>query len=143
MNKLKDIFYNKNDLVIVLVILVIAGLIIWNRVAALSDYPKILIANAQEQGLLYDDPNKVEVNQGTDQEPPDETVMYAVYINPGDSLQIVGQNLVSVGLFPTVSDFIGLIQDMGLATQVKTGNFIIPSTATPSEVIEIIIKPGL
>ncbi|MFA5637561.1 MAG: hypothetical protein WCY49_05360 [Anaerovoracaceae bacterium] len=143
MNKLKDIIYNKNDLVIVLVILVLAGLLIWNRVEALSDYPKILIANAQEQGLLYGDPDKVEVNPGEDQEPPDDAVMYAVYINPGDSLQTIGGYMVSVGLFPTVSDFVSLIEDMGLSTQVKTGNFIIPSTASPSEVIDIIIKPGL
>lgn len=143
MNKLKDIIYNKNDLVIVLVILILAGLIIWNRVAALSDYPKILIANAQEQGLLYDDPSKVELNKGDDTDPLEETVMYAVYINQGESLQSIGSNMVSVGLFPTVEDFVNLVTEMGMATQVKAGNFIIPSTATPSEVVEIIIKPGL
>ncbi|MGN0702739.1 MAG: hypothetical protein ACI4KL_06165 [Lentihominibacter sp.] len=39
MNRLKDFFYNKNDIIIVLVILVLAGLLIWNRIGAIVDYP--------------------------------------------------------------------------------------------------------
>ena len=39
MNRLKDFFYNKNDIIIVLIILVVAGLLIYNRIGAIMGYP--------------------------------------------------------------------------------------------------------
>ena len=39
MKKLKDFFYNKNDIIIVLIILAIAALIIYTRIGAIMDYP--------------------------------------------------------------------------------------------------------
>ena len=38
---------------------------------------------------------------------------------------------------------LSIIEDAGVQTQIKTGNFIIPVNATDEEVIEIITKPGL
>ena len=40
MNKIKDFFYNKNDIIIVLIILIAAGLIIYTRINAIMDYPE-------------------------------------------------------------------------------------------------------
>ena len=37
MNKIKDFFYNKNDIIIVLIILIAAGLIIYTRISAIMD----------------------------------------------------------------------------------------------------------
>ena len=48
MNRLKDFFYNKNDIIIVLVILVLAGLLIWNRIGAIVDYPAELAEQSAE-----------------------------------------------------------------------------------------------
>ena len=42
MNKIKDFFYNKNDIIIVLIILIAAGLIIYTRISAIMDYPETL-----------------------------------------------------------------------------------------------------
>ncbi len=39
MNRIKDFFYNKNDIIIVLIVLVAAAFLIFNRVNALMDYP--------------------------------------------------------------------------------------------------------
>ena len=37
MNKIKDFFYNKNDIIIVLIILIAAGLIIYTRIRDIPD----------------------------------------------------------------------------------------------------------
>lgn len=39
MNRIKDFFYNKNDIIIAIIILVAAAFLIFNRVEALMDYP--------------------------------------------------------------------------------------------------------
>ena len=50
MNKIKDFFYNKNDIIIVLIILIAAGLIIYTRISAIMDYPETLAQqNAKAQ----------------------------------------------------------------------------------------------
>lgn len=43
MNKIKDFFYNKNDIVVALLILAIAMTIIYFRVIAIMEYPKTII----------------------------------------------------------------------------------------------------
>ena len=50
---------------------------------------------------------------------------------------------VDVGLFETTEDFFTAVDAANAGTQIKTGNFIIPSDSTPEEVMAIITKPGL
>ncbi|MDO4869424.1 MAG: hypothetical protein Q4A65_03955 [Bacillota bacterium] len=40
MNHIKDFFYNKSDVIIVLIILIAAGLLIYNRIGIIMDYPQ-------------------------------------------------------------------------------------------------------
>lgn len=49
MEKLKDFFYDKNDLVVALIIIAIAGLLIAWRVNVIMDYPKIMAAQIEEE----------------------------------------------------------------------------------------------
>lgn len=48
MEKFKDFIYDKNDIVIALVIVLIAGFIILGRVDAIMNYPETLIEQAQQ-----------------------------------------------------------------------------------------------
>ena len=43
MEKIKDFFYNKNDILVALLILVIAAGIIFFRINAIMEYPKTLV----------------------------------------------------------------------------------------------------
>ena len=36
---MRDFFYKKNDIIIVLIILILAGFLIYNRVGVIMDYP--------------------------------------------------------------------------------------------------------
>ncbi|MFA7661880.1 MAG: hypothetical protein WCX59_03605 [Anaerovoracaceae bacterium] len=143
MKTLKDLIYNKNDLVIVLVVLVLAALLIWNRIDAIIAYPSTMIAEAEKQSQLEEEPEVIPMNPDQEEAPPEDVVMYAVYINPGESLEVIGEKFVSVSLFRSAEDFIQLANDMGVTTQIKAGNFIMPSNSTPEEVMQIITQPGL
>ena len=57
MNKLKDIIYDKNDIFIALIIVIIAGLIIHNRIEIIMAYPSELIAEttAKESAVVSEE----------------------------------------------------------------------------------------
>lgn len=48
MEKLKDFLYNKNDLLVALIILVIAAAVIFFRVEAIMAYPETLVKEQQQ-----------------------------------------------------------------------------------------------
>lgn len=49
MNRIKDFFYKRNDVMIVLIILIAAGLLIYNRIGVIMEYPEKLA----EQNAAY------------------------------------------------------------------------------------------
>jgi len=146
MNKLKDFIYDKSDIVVALLIISIAGLIILSRIDAILSYPETFAASIKppvvsEPAVIAGD--KDTTSSAAIEGDGDHVEMLAVYINYGESLQSVADKFVSVGLFSTSEEFLSSIEDAGVQTQIKTGNFIVPANATHEEVIEIIIRPGL
>ena len=149
MNKLKDFIYDKSDIVIALLIISIAGLIVFSRIDAILSYPETFAANTKppvvsapavdvgDKGTTSSAAIEGDATDGGDIE------MLAIYINYGESLQSIAEKFVSVDLFSTPEKFLSVIEDAGVQTQIKTGNFIIPANATDEEVIEFITKPGL
>lgn len=65
--------------------------------------------------------------------------MYAVYINPGESLQSIADKFVGLGMFESQAEFIALAEEMKATTSMKYGNFKIPANATKKEVISMLI----
>jgi hypothetical protein len=144
MNKLKDIIYDKSDIVVALLIISIAGLVVFLRIDAILSYPETFAASTtppvvSEPAVYVGD--KDTTSSGAIE--GDDVDMLAIYINYGESLQSVAEKFVSVDLFSTSEEFLSVIEDAGVQTQVKTGNFIIPANATDEEIIEIITRPGL
>lgn len=145
MNRLKDFIYDKSDIFVAIMIISIAGLVIFTRIDAILAYPETFAATApatSESGIVSE--TKYSTTSSAVTTPEEEDIeMLAVYINYGESLQVIADKFVSVGLFKTDDDFLSSVEASGAATQIKTGNFIIPSDATPEEVMAIITKPGL
>lgn len=146
MNKFKDFIYDKSDIIVALVIISIAGLVVFTRIDAILSYPEAFAANVSSTSQ---DSGKAAVTYTTEgavtgsaitEEPVD---MRAVYINYGESLQVIADKFVAVNLFSTSDEFLTAIESADAATKIKSGNFIIPSNATAEEVITIITKPGL
>ena len=159
MNKLKDFFYNKNDIFIALVILAVAAIVILWRVDAILSYPETLVANA---GTQVEDPLPPDVqNDGaavtgsavttdsgitTDsavQPPQQEVEICGLYVNYGESLDIVAQNCVTAGLIGSTEEFMTLVDQMGAGSKIQAGQHHIPSNVTPEELIEYLMQPGL
>ena len=69
MNKIKDIIYNKSDILIALLILAIAALIIFWRLSIILEYPKELIGTDEASEVLTEpdeDAATTDANAGTD-----------------------------------------------------------------------------
>lgn len=146
MNRLRDFIYDKSDILVALIIISVAGVIIFSRIDAILAYPETYAKEGapvvqSEEPVQYEYPG---ATSGDAIEPGEgEPEMFAVYINYGESLQVIAGKFVDVGLFETTEDFFTAVDAANAGTQIKTGNFIIPSDSTPEEVMAIITKPGL
>jgi hypothetical protein len=146
MNRLKDILYNKNDILVALVILAIAGFVIYNRINVIMDYPGTLVAQAgtdnppvAEQIDESDDADQQtdETNE-TDETDEPEIKQISIYIEYGATGNHIAQILIDNGLIQTKEQFYDAVAAAGADTRLQAGNFKIPSNATPAEIITII-----
>lgn len=50
MDKLKDFFYNKNDIIVAVIILLVAAFVIYSRIGAIMNYPETISSeNVKEE----------------------------------------------------------------------------------------------
>ena len=61
MYTMRDFFYKKNDIIIVLIILILAGFLIYNRVSVIMDYPAQL---AEQQAQAAQELEEAETETG-------------------------------------------------------------------------------
>ena len=91
-------------------------------------------------GAGIDDPNGagggISGNEGTGT--TGEVVNYSVYINFGQTGDQIADVLMSVGLIEDRQEFHSAVAAAGAEGKLQAGNFIIPSDATPAEVVSII-----
>ena len=75
MNKIKDILYNKSDILIAILILAIAALIIFWRLGVILEYPKEVIGTNDTDNVLTDPTEEDSTDQGEagDQEQGEST----------------------------------------------------------------------
>lgn len=167
MERLKNLIYDKSDLIVALTIVLVSIIVINVKMAQIMDYPNYIAqqdAKSQTKktndnfGLavpitdgknmdLNNSKNTVgdatssnQGNSGTAQVETPE--IYAVYINPGETIQSIAEKFVSIGMFESTEEFIRLAEEMQATTSIKYGNFNIPSGATKKEVISrLIVAP--
>jgi hypothetical protein len=163
MNLIKDIFYNKNDVLIALVIVLVAGYVIVDRIGVIMDYPSMLTAIAAEQNgeVVPENPDNngvdpdtpVSDNPGVEDpavDPPapnpvaeqttgEPTVQQvSIHIESGATGSQIAQKLVDAGLLENRDAFYDAVAAAGAETKLQAGSFKIPSNATPAEIIRII-----
>ncbi|NLY71864.1 MAG: endolytic transglycosylase MltG [Clostridiales bacterium] len=167
MNKLKDIIYDKNDIFVALIIVIIAGLIIHNRIEVIMAYPSELVAEAsssqgkvvseQEWQPVIEEPSEEE--ETSDEEEPvneeEETPESEEQVKPSDEPQVtevtvkieygatgnqIAQILIDKGLISSFSEFYTAVEAANADTKLQAGTFKIPSNATPEEIISIITR---
>ncbi len=172
MKKLKDIFYDLNDIMVALIIVAVAALTIVSNIDSILNYPATIAAEIQlpeeEVPTNYADNPPVKEPSSGDTTNDDEgtttgagiddnqdaagggtsgnegtgttgeVVDYSVYINYGDTGDKIADILIGVGLFQDRQQFQSAVAAAGAEGKLQAGNFIIPSDATPAEVISII-----
>ncbi|WP_206459775.1 endolytic transglycosylase MltG [Anaerovorax sp. IOR16] len=170
MNKLKDILYDKNDILVVLIILAIAALIISNRIDAIMAYPQIVLAQDEKENkepvLVSDltDSDDSNVSKENNKEPEKENpaeapsdksnnnavsnettaesaeVNYSVYIESGSTGSKIAQTLIDSGLIKDKNEFYDAVSAANAESKLKAGNFIIPEGSTPEQIVQILSK---
>ncbi|MDD4583341.1 MAG: hypothetical protein PHR60_04035 [Eubacteriales bacterium] len=143
MNRLKDILYDKNDLLVALVILAIAGFVIYSRINVIMGYPGTLVAQAGAESppVAEQIDESDDADQQTDEtNETDEPEIKQVSINIlyGATGNSIAQLLIDNGLIQTKEEFYDAVAAAGADTRLQAGNFKIPSNATPAEIIAII-----
>lgn len=166
MNKIKDFFYDKNDILIALILVALATVVILWRAEAIMDYPSQLVANSyvneNSDGSVTVPPNMLPDNDNstvsgtvdsdvvqtdnsddTNSTVSDTPEMYAVYINYGETTAQIAEKIVALGYFDTTDAFLNMVNAMGAETKLQTGNHIMPENATQEEVVKYLMEPGL
>lgn len=128
MNKLKDFFYNKNDIIIVLIILAVAALIIYTRIGAIMDYPAKLAKQAAATA------------ETTTTEPTTEREKISVTIEDSDTASTVAQKIYDAGLISSASEFEEYITSSGKESSIKAGTYEIPISSLQEEILNIITE---
>ena len=163
MERWKDMFYNKNDIFLALVILLVAGFVIFDRVEAIMEYPQAQALEQEqdasppaEQSPPADTattPEAKPVDVPTQEETPDQTQQPAaqqpaqppiqqvskiqIDIPSGTTEATVGKMLVEKGFISDKSSFIQALEAAGKTGKVQAGKFTIPSDATMDQIIDI------
>lgn len=166
MKKLKDLVYDYNDILIAILIIIIAGIVIFVKVSDIMAYPSFA-RNEVKQSEDVDfsdvnlDPIDVDpvVNPGTDViqgNPEDEDPLPVVEPEPqpnqgpigdvkfevkqGDYLSTVATHLKEKGLIDDKAAFISKVEEMKLDSKIKPDIYTITAGSTYEEIAKIITK---
>ena len=160
MKKIKDFFYNKNDIIIVLLIVALAAFIIYTRVDAIMKYPEKMADKAetqseQQQETKTDDAAKAPADKdssgadapadaadsdGKAADDADKASDISIKITAKDTSVTVSEKLADAGLVSSATEFEGYIANMGKEDSLKTGTFTIPTGSSNEEILDIITK---
>ncbi len=165
MQKLKDIIYDKNDLLVALFIILIASAIMFNRIDAILSYPSavaasnatvnkgsavntgvtskpastsegaLVNANSKDGNTSMSNPSSGAISGDS---PAQNVVNYSIYVEPGASASKIADLVLSVKLIQTKEEFLQAVDNSGLSGKLKSGTFIIPSNANLDTVIQIL-----
>ena len=136
MNKIKDFFYNKNDIIIVLIILIAAGLIIYTRINAIMDYPETFAQQTTQAAETKESKAAASSEAASQSSSASDTV--SISILSSDSTIAVAQKLYQAGLVDSDTEFQSYISNMGKENSLKSGTFQIPKNATDEQILSII-----
>lgn len=128
MKKLKDFFYNKNDILVVLIILAAAAFIIYTRIGVILDYPEKLAKEAAATETTQT------VAEST------ESSVVSVTIEDSDTSDTVSQKLYDKALVDSASDFKSYVDEQSETVTFKTGTFQIPKDSSDEEILDIITE---
>ena len=142
MKSFKDFYYDKNDIIIAILILFIAGLIIMWRINVIMDYPQTL---AKETDTLQTTEQSVvdkEEESADEQEEASGQVWMAGELTQDVTVSIAGgsataavDGLVSAGLFDSYEEFEKICKAAGRSPEdIKANTFTFEKGCTQADI---------
>lgn len=161
MGKLKDIIYDKNDILVAFIIISIAALIIYSRIVIIMDYPAVLAAeadaNANNVEQFYDDEDDIfdednggdggKQKDGTGNDsgnstggtsPTNLTEGIVLDIPQGANMNQIGQAFIDAGLAYDIDEFLDAVKTAGVETKIKAGTFNFPLEITLQQAVILV-----
>jgi hypothetical protein len=150
-NFIKDFFYEITDYALIIIVVVVIGLILIWRFNALfdieinkdpmegEDIPPI----SQEEnptGSAVETPEDEPPAEDPEDPIEEEPEQILVEVPSGTSAQGIADILLSRGLIENKEEFIQKAIELGLDTQLKSGEFLIDNNATLEEILKIISR---
>ncbi|MBF1131296.1 MAG: hypothetical protein HXL75_04680 [[Eubacterium] sulci] len=159
MKRLKDFFYNFNDIVIVLGILAIAAFLILWRVDIIMRYPKTVAAQTVQTSQKTEDSKSKDTPKDKDKKDNDKnnsekstvddgTIWkdgvlknnMSVKVPSGTATDAVA-GLVEAGLFKSYDDFAALSEQLGLdPTSIIPGTYKFDAGESQSDIIKAVLS---
>ena len=126
MNKLKDFIYNKNDIIVVLVIMLAAAFIIYDRMEAIMEYPDTVAAQTAMQ--------EAEAQAETQQ------AVVKITITKNNTLSDVSNMLADAGLVSSADEFTAYAEKQKKDNKIDIGDYEIPKGSDMKTILEMITK---
>jgi len=150
-NFIKDLFYEITDYALIIIVVVVIGLILLWRFNVLfdielnkepiegEDVPSVSeeTDNPTSGGIEIPEPENPEEEEPEQEE---ETEQILVEVPSGTSAQGIAGILLSKGLIDSEDEFIQKAVELGLDTQLKSGEFLIDSNASLEDILKIISR---
>lgn len=147
MNRIKDFFYDKNDIFVALIILAVAALIIYTRIDKIMAYPDTLLetdssqtASTAAQAATTTAPTQATTAAATTTTAttaPAQTSK-SIVISDDAISTTVSQQLADAGLVSSAADFEAALQKANMTSQIRSGTYTIPVGSTNEQIIELI-----
>lgn len=141
MKRFQDFFYDKNDIIIALLILCIAGLVIMWRIDVIMDYPQTLaketdtVQTTEENAVDTEDPADPK-EENTDQVWIAGELTHDITVSiAGGSATAAVDGLVSAGLFDSYDEFAKVCKAAGCAPEdIKANTFTFVKGSTQADI---------
>lgn len=140
MRKLKDFFYNKNDIIIVLIILAVAAFIIYSRIGIIMEYPEKM-AESNETATMQETPTlESETTQESTEKSASSSKNVSITISDSDTSVTVSEKLAKAGIVKSATEFEGYITNMDKADSIKSGTFKLTKGSSYETILNTITK---
>ena len=154
MKRLKDFFYNFNDIVIVLGILAIAAFLILWRVDIIMRYPKTVAAQTVQTSQKTEDTKANDTSKDNNKNNSEKSTVddgtiwkdgvlknnMSVKVPSGTATDAVA-GLVEAGLFKSYDDFAALSEQLGLdPTSIIPGTYKFDAGESQSDIIKAVLS---
>ena len=154
---MRDFFYNKGDVFIAVMIILVAAFVIYIRVGIIMDpsgegalpVPSFWGTNEQAPEATTGEGNDIILEESGGQaddvqteEPPEQTTPATIQItvNAGDAANVIADKLLAAGAITDTQAFLADVVAQGADQKLRIGTFSIPEGSGHLEIIAILVQ---